>query len=129
MKALLVKKNEVAIVDVDLDKRYDDDYMSNLLGIKKTLISSSVRSINSCFFRIYHQDYIARDIEWFSGIHKIENKISGDIPEEALFMAVDIDGENEEPLNAEILFDFVLADRVGKVKLDSGEETSAVLLD
>ena len=44
-------------------------------------------------------------------------------------MAVDIDGENEEPLNAEILFDFVLADRVGKIKLDSGEETSAVLLD
>ena len=129
MKALLVKRHDVNIVDVDLDKRYDNDYMSNLMGIKKTLISSSVRTINSCYFRIYHQDYIARDIEWFSGIHINEKEVKGDIPEEALFVAVDIDGENEEPLNAEILFDFVLADRVGKVKLDSGEETSAVLLD
>lgn len=133
LNALVVKKDSIELLEVDIDNIHNDEYVCNLLGINKTITSSVIRTINDCYFRIYCQDLVSSP-KWFSGVHKKENKIYGDIPEEAIFIPIDRfindDGElDEEPLNAEILFDFVLADRVGKVKLDSGEETSAILLD
>lgn len=132
LNALLVKKDGCELIEIDGNKIHNDEYVCNILGIKNTITSSSLRYINSCAFRIYHQDYI-ENIEWYSGIH-INNGIKGDIPEEAIFIPVnqfvDADGEiDEEILNLENIYQFVLEGKIGYIEMDDGVKACAVALD
>ncbi|MBQ6783555.1 MAG: hypothetical protein IJP63_06090 [Acholeplasmatales bacterium] len=134
ISALLVKKDDTFLIELDETKINDDEYMCNLLGINKTMISSVVRTINDCYFRIYCQDFINRDVEWFSSFQVVNGKYKMDIPEEAIFIPVnqfvDADGElDEEILNIEKLYQFVLEERIGYIQMEDGVKAYAVALD
>lgn len=133
LNALVVKKDSIELIEVNIDNIHNDEYVCNLLGINKTITSSVIRTINDCYFRIYCQDLVSSP-KWFSGVHKKENKIYGDIPEEAIFIPIDRfindDGElDEEPLNLEILYDIVIKDRIGTLKLVDGSDANSILID
>lgn len=133
LNALLVKKDGFELIEIDGKKIHNDEYVCNILGIDNTITSSSLRYINACAFRIYHQDYI-ENIEWYSGIHINGDDIKGDIPEEAIFIPVnqfvDDDGElDEEILNIEKLYQFVLEERIGYIQMEDGVKAYAVALD
>ena len=132
ISALLVKKDDTFLIELDETKINDDEYVCNILGVDNTITSSSLRYINSCAFRIYHQDYI-ENIEWYSGIH-IKNGIKGDIPEEAIFIPVnqfvDDYGElDEEILNLKNIYQFVLEGKIGYIEMEDGAKACAVALD
>ena len=133
LNALLVKKDGFELIEIDENKIHNDEYVCNILGIDNTITSSSLRYINSCAFRIYHQDYI-KDIKWYSGIHINGDDIKGDIPEEAIFIPVnqfvDAEGElDEEILNIEKLYQFVLEERIGYIQMVDENTACAVVLD
>lgn len=132
LNALLVKKDGFELIEIDGEKIHNDEYVCNILGIDNTITSSSLRYINSCAFRIYHQDYI-KNIEWYSGIHINGDNIKGDIPEEAIFIPVNQfvdDGElDEEILNIEKLYQFVLEERIGYIQMKDEDTACAVALD
>jgi len=129
ISALLVKKDDTFLIELDETKINDDEYMCNLLGINKTMISSVVRTINDCYFRIYCQDFINRDVEWFSSFQVVNGKYKMDIPEEAIFIAINKYEDDEEYLDLEKIYNFVFQDRIGYLKYLDGSKSCAILID
>ena len=129
ISALLVKKDDTFLIELDETKINDDEYMCNLLGINKTMISSVVRTINDCYFRIYCQDFINRDVEWFSSFQVVNGKYKMDIPEEAIFIAINKYEDEEEYLEKKKIYNFVFQDRIGYLKYLDGSQSCAILID
>lgn len=123
VKVIRVLKDEIELIDAKEEELGDDRYTSNLLGVEKTIISSSIRYIKDCAFRIYYKDWCPRP-SWFSGIHQVDGCLEGDIPEEAIFVAINIVGEDEEILNANIIY-HLISDRIGSVN----NQYKSILLD